>query len=86
MTQTNRQLILRSRPKGLLAPSDLQLVETPLPSLAEGQALVRWRYLSIDPTVRMWMADVLINSEMQKAVDSPANHREVSSPPDSVRA
>jgi len=53
---TNRQLLLQSRPKGLLAPGDLQLTESPLPSLAEGQALARVKYLSIDPTMRIWMA------------------------------
>jgi NADPH-dependent curcumin reductase len=53
---TNRQLILRARPNGLLAPTDLQLVEAPLPSLADGQALARVKYLSIDPTMRVWMA------------------------------
>ena len=56
MPNINRQLILRSRPKGLLAPSDLQLSESPLPSIADGQALARVKYLSIDPTMRMWMA------------------------------
>jgi NADPH-dependent curcumin reductase CurA len=52
----NRQLVLRSRPKGLLAPGDLQLAEAPPPSLADGQALARVKYLSIDPTMRIWMA------------------------------
>jgi NADPH-dependent curcumin reductase CurA len=52
----NRQLRLRSRPTGLLAPGDLQLTEAPLPSLADGQALARVKYLSIDPTMRIWMA------------------------------
>src|SRR2546426_3572580 len=55
MTATNRQLILKSRPKGLLAPSDLQLVESPLPGLQDGQALVKVKYLSMDPTMRVWM-------------------------------
>ncbi len=55
---TNRQLVLRSRPTGLLAPGDLQLAEAPLPSLADGQALARVKYLSIDPTMRIWMARV----------------------------
>jgi NADPH-dependent curcumin reductase CurA len=58
MSNVNRQLRLQARPKGLLAPGDLQLTETPLPSLAEGQALARVRYLSMDPTMRIWMADV----------------------------
>src|SRR6202048_3927612 len=56
MPETNRQLILRSRPKGLCAPGDLQLAETPLPAITDGQALARVKYLSIDPTMRVWMA------------------------------
>jgi NADPH-dependent curcumin reductase len=56
MNKLNRQLILQSRPKGLLAPGDLQLLETPLPELQDGQALARVKYLSIDPTMRIWMA------------------------------
>jgi NADPH-dependent curcumin reductase CurA len=52
----NRQLILQSRPKGLLAPGDLQLKETPLAELQDGQVLARVKYLSIDPTMRVWMA------------------------------
>src|SRR5580658_2634130 len=53
---TNRQLRLQARPKGLLAPGDLQLAESPLPELQEGQALAKVKYLSIDPTMRIWMA------------------------------
>jgi NADPH-dependent curcumin reductase CurA len=56
MPPTNRQLILQSRPKGLIAPTDLQLVESPLRELQDGQALAKVRYLSIDPTMRVWMA------------------------------
>src|SRR5713101_5086730 len=56
MSATNRQWILRSRPKGLLAPGDLQLTESPVPTIGEGQALARVLYLSMDPTMRGWMA------------------------------
>jgi len=56
MTEINRQFVLRSRPKGLIAPGDLQLVEAPLPTISDGQALARVKYLSIDPTMRVWMA------------------------------
>jgi NADPH-dependent curcumin reductase len=56
MTEINRQLVLRSRPKGLIAPDDLQLVEAPPPTISDGQALARVKYLSIDPTMRIWMA------------------------------
>lgn len=40
----------------MLAPGDLQLKEAPLPELKDGQALARVKYLSIDPTMRVWMA------------------------------
>src|SRR5215467_15904361 len=56
MSTTNRQFVLQSRPKGMLAHGDLQLKETPLPELKDGQALARVKYLSIDPTMRVWMA------------------------------
>src|SRR5262252_6204014 len=56
MSTTNRQFVLQSRPKGMLARGDLQLKETPLPELKDGQALARVTYLSIDPTMRVWMA------------------------------
>jgi NADPH-dependent curcumin reductase CurA len=40
----------------MVASSDLQLAEADLPSLSDGQALARVKYLSIDPTMRVWMA------------------------------
>ena len=58
MPASNRQFILRSRPKGLLAPGDLVLNETPIPELRDGEALARVKYFSIDPTMRIWMADI----------------------------
>ncbi|HYA63553.1 MAG TPA: NADP-dependent oxidoreductase [Candidatus Sulfotelmatobacter sp.] len=58
MPNTNRQWKLTARPKGLITPDVLQLSESPLPSLDEGQALARVKYLSIDPTMRIWMADI----------------------------
>ncbi len=56
MAAINRQLRLQSRPKGLVAPGDLQLTESPVPELKDGQALACVKYLSIDPTMRVWMA------------------------------
>ena len=58
MPNTIRQWKLVARPKGLIAPSDLQLSEAPFPTLQDGQALARVKYLSIDPTMRIWMADI----------------------------
>ncbi len=52
----NRQLRLHSRPEGLIAPGDFQLAESQVPELKDGQALARVKYLSIDPTMRVWMA------------------------------
>src|SRR5260370_39977369 len=55
MTQ-NRGWKVASRPKGMVALGDLQLSESPVPELKDGQALARVKYLSIDPTMRVWMA------------------------------
>lgn len=58
MATDNRAWKLARRPQGLLAPGDLELSEAALPPLEEGQALARVKYLSMDPTMRVWMADV----------------------------
>lgn len=57
MTTLNRQWVLRRRPSGLIQDGDLELVESPIPALADGEALVRTLYLSLDPTNRTWMND-----------------------------
>ncbi len=54
----NRHLKLINRPTGLITPDVLQLSESPIPTVADGQALAKVKYLSIDPTMRIWMADV----------------------------
>ena len=54
---TNRQVVLRRRPTGLLRPGDTELVESPVPELAEGEALVRTTYIGIDAAVRTWLDD-----------------------------
>lgn len=56
MVNLNRQWRLQVRPKGLLEPGDLVLSEAPVPELQDGQALARVKYLSVDPTMRVWMA------------------------------
>lgn len=53
---TNKQWRLQARPKGMLTDGDLVLAEAPVPELQDGQALARVKYLSIDPTMRVWMA------------------------------
>lgn len=41
----------------MVSPEEVQLAEEPVPSPGPGQALVRVRWLSIDPTIRGWMND-----------------------------
>lgn len=57
MPTTNRQVVLAERPTGAIRSTTCAVVETPVPDLAEGQALVAVRHLSIDPTIRTWMDD-----------------------------
>ena len=57
MARTNRQWVLRQRPMGLIKPGDLELVDSPIPDLKDGEVLVRTVYLSLDPTNRTWMND-----------------------------
>jgi NADPH-dependent curcumin reductase CurA len=56
-TPPNRQILLRRRPNGLLAPGDTESVTTPAPALAEGEALVRTTYVGIDAAARTWLDD-----------------------------
>jgi NADPH-dependent curcumin reductase CurA len=53
----NRQILLRRRPTGLVQPDDTELVISPAPEPAEGEALVRTTYIGIDAAVRTWLND-----------------------------
>ena len=53
----NRRFILRERPSGDFNPKVLERVVEPVPVPGPGQALVRNRYLSLDPTNRIWMSE-----------------------------
>lgn len=57
MTQTNRQILLVSRPQGAASADNFRLVETPLAPLAEGEVRVRNHFLSLDPYMRGRMND-----------------------------
>ena len=52
----NRQLVLKSRPQGMVSPDNFDLIETPVPSPEAGEVLVRNLLLSCDPTQRGWMS------------------------------
>jgi hypothetical protein len=55
MEGSNRQWVLRSRPKGLPGPENFELREAPVPEPRAGEFVVRNVYLSCDPTQRGWM-------------------------------
>src|SRR6202051_1458534 len=58
VTDTYRRVLLASRPQGLVGEANLRLDDSAtVLAPEEGQALVRVRYLSIDPTIRTWMDD-----------------------------
>lgn len=54
-TAGNRQLLLARHPEGRIRDEDFRLVDAPLAPLADGQVQVRTIYLSIDPTMRVWL-------------------------------
>jgi hypothetical protein len=54
---TNRMLVLRRRPEGLLRHDDVELVGGPVPVPGEREALVEVGWLGIDATVRSWLSE-----------------------------
>ncbi len=54
----NRQVLLKRRPEGIPQAEHFELVSRPLPEVAEGQFLVRNRFLSVDPAMRGWVGAV----------------------------
>ena len=55
--QKNREIRLKSRPVGIPTPENFELAETPVPTPAAGQVLVRNSYISVDPYMRGRMID-----------------------------
>ncbi len=54
----NRVFRLKVRPQGEAKASDFELREEPLELLSKDQILVKVKYLSLDPTNRIWMSDM----------------------------
>lgn len=54
---TNRRIVLRRRPAGLVGPDDTELLTGPAPRPAEGEALLRTTYVGLDAAVRTWLND-----------------------------
>ncbi|MGZ4513574.1 MAG: NADP-dependent oxidoreductase [Mycobacterium sp.] len=57
MAERNRRFLLRERPSGRIGPGTFELSEESVPELADGEALVRVDWISLDPTNRMWIND-----------------------------
>ncbi|WP_419901328.1 NADP-dependent oxidoreductase [Kiloniella sp.] len=54
----NHKLILAKRPDPTVSADIFQLIEEQVPSLRDGQFLVRNQYLSVDPAMRGWVMDM----------------------------
>ena len=57
VAEMRRQVVLRRRPTGLVQAGDVELVETELPELADGEALIRTDAIGVDAAVRTWLED-----------------------------
>ena len=78
----NTQIILRSRPTGMVGPDNFELRSREAPAPAEGQLLVRNLYLSVDPYMRGRMnaaATYAANFEVGEVVPGRAVGRVVTS-------
>ena len=54
-TEDNIQVLFKSAPDGLPTEDNFEIKHTPIPSIGEGQFLLRNLYLSLDPYQRMLM-------------------------------
>ncbi|MBV8166780.1 MAG: NADP-dependent oxidoreductase [Alphaproteobacteria bacterium] len=57
MTDTNRRVLLKSRPQGEPTAANFDIVDAPVPEPKEGQYLSRTIWLSLDPYMRGRMAE-----------------------------
>ena len=82
MATMNKQVLLANRPDGWVKESDFRVVETPVPSPADGQVLLKNLYLSVDPYMRGAMnekraygaplniGDVMVGETISEVVES----------------
>src|SRR5271168_4904003 len=66
MADGYRRIVLASRPQGWVCEDNFRLETVPMPALAEGEVLVRNRFLSLDPYMRGRMNDVKSYAAPQK--------------------
>ena len=55
MADVNRQILLNAHPVGDLQHSDFKMVESEVPELGEGEALIQTLYLAVEPAMKGWM-------------------------------
>src|SRR5579872_897040 len=65
MAERNRQIILAELPQGQLTPASFRLAETGAPSPADGEVLLRTRYISLDAANRAWMQGATYRSALE---------------------
>ncbi|MEZ5009484.1 MAG: NADP-dependent oxidoreductase [Chitinophagales bacterium] len=53
----NKQIRLAKRPDGLPKKDTWNLVEAELPTISDGEVLIKQHYISLDPAMRGWMND-----------------------------
>jgi NADPH-dependent curcumin reductase CurA len=53
--RTNRQILLVEKPAGKLGPEHFRMSEAAIPEPADGEVLLRVRYISLDAANRAWM-------------------------------
>lgn len=81
----NRQFLIDHLPKGKLGPEVFKLSEGAVPSIADGQVLLRTRYISLDAANRAWMwgatyrsavkaGEVMAGGALAEVVESRAAH------------
>ena len=54
---TFQRIVLAARPRGQVAASDFRLEQLPVPTIGDGEVLVRNHYLSLDPYMRGRMSE-----------------------------
>jgi NADPH-dependent curcumin reductase len=64
-TESNRRILLRERPVDTITNECFEIVAQPVPIPAQGQALVRVEYVSIDPVQRSWLS---VNTDVPVAI------------------
>ena len=84
MSQTNRQIVLAEIPADKLAAEHFRMSESPVPTPADGELLLRSLYVSLDAANRAWMqgatyrsalkaGDVMAGGALAEVVDSRAD-------------